>query len=68
MTGKSSHPSSEPYEPNAQDGEDFVTRADLKAQEKPTEPPKLVTLSGPSGTTVKTTEENAEVLREHGYK
>lgn len=66
MPGKSHQ--SQPYEPNDQDGEDFVTRADLKAESKPSEPTKSVTLTSPAGATVTTSEENAEALREHGYK
>lgn len=68
MTGKSHQQSNQPYEPNTQDGEDFVTRADLKAEAKPTEPEKAVKLTSPAGTTVTTSEDNAETLRGHGYK
>jgi hypothetical protein len=65
MTGKSENL---PYEPNDQEGDEVVTRADLQAEEKPSEPGKPVKLKSPSGAKVQTAEENVEALKAAGYK
>lgn len=45
----------------------YATRADLKADAKPTETGKTVKLTSPSGARVETAEENADKLREAGF-
>lgn len=47
--------------------QDAVTRADFKSEAEPEQEPETVTLTGPGGVVISTTEDNAENMRRQGF-